>query len=444
MSQTETRTEREPFINEELYQAALNEIYARVESDYEGLEDRILKPVLLAALGYIGDTGITTPTADMATHNVYAILYRLREDLELAEDDEFEITWDAQDNHHIVSYRNSEGVPYRLDAYNETVTRVDHSVSGRNLELVRDAVDSIEIHGDMDLSVQELLRTGLGPERSVILDESTEIALSKVYMYRGRKAVVGYVTKYNAEGAAQTTARTFYQSGSQGIWRYLPSHNNMAWYNKGHGEDSLAVPAEIQAEIADLDNEPTLYPSNAERIFFGTARSTNYEPGITYTVEVERDAYPLHAAESGSGREFRYGDITEPENLLFDESDGDAPDYQAEPVLSWVGKTTFESQVRFEVVPSKNGAFKYVFANTPDNRAWLAYVEDNSEVQSVGVREKWIQPGNFSMPIVEYASQSGNYGVYKPGLGARYVDMWDNYLSKAPFLQDYLSSRRNR
>lgn len=433
---------------ERRYAQAVARIYTEVANGAEGVEARVLRPVLEAALGYLDEDSESWPDPAHSTQLCADILHRLQVDAELEPEDAIGVVYDPSRQHALVSYQDSAGRPYALDMYRETIEEGYCDRTELEEGWMHQVAGMAEIHGDIGLTTTELLNDGLGPVRSVSIDTDTDIALSAVYEYRGRKAVVAYVVKRSSHtepADTSVTARTFYLSNSQGVWRYLPSHSDRSWYNKGHGEDSLAVPAMVQATLADLSHDRHAQPRDSARVFFGTARSTNHKPGITYLLEVERRARYINSAALGTGREYTHlGSMTPPERLAFDEEDGDAPDYESQPVHSWVGDTAFNPGVTFEVITSKNQELKYVFAVTVEGHAWLAYVEDNSDVQSVGVRETWVKPGNFSMPLVEYASQDGGYGVTKHWLPGNYVDMWDKYLSKAPFIQQYLASRENR
>jgi len=295
-----------------------------------------------------------------------------------------------------------------------------------------------EVHGDIGLSVRELDAMGLGPKHELHLDQDTTFNFSDVYKYGSRMAVVGYVTKRNVDNGrsrtptTETTARTFYMSGSQGAWRYLPSHSERAWYNKGHNEDSLPLPFEAQAMLGTLAEQPHAVVADPARPFFGTSRSTERDPGITYQYEVNR--YPVELEGNFYGDSYKR-QLTPPEAVDFRKDSMQAPDFEEEPLFSWKASTNAMADVQYEVYPSRDKNLNYLFCRTSKGEAWLAYVEDKSEVTSLGIRRNWVKTGDLSVPITEYPSQDGGYGVYE---GGTYVNMWPNYLSKVPVLKRYM------
>jgi hypothetical protein len=313
-----------------------------------------------------------------------------------------------------------------------------YNSSSRREEILKNG----EVHGDDGLTVRELDAMGLGPKHELNLDLATTINFSDVYKYKSRMAVVGYVTKRSTTGGdgtvtSETVARTFYMSGSQGIWRYLPSHSDRSWYNKGHNEDSLPVPFEAQAMLGQIAEQPHVAVADSARPFFGTARSTVVEPGITYQREVSRNPIKLE----GNFYYPPHGQLIPPKELDFQPGSVQAPDFETEPLFNWNASTNSISDVQFEVYPSRDKRLNYVFCRTKQNEAWLAYVEDGSEVTSLGIRGNWIRTGDLATPITEYGSQDGGYGVQPQG---RYVNMWPNYLSKVPVLQRYLGVTKAR
>jgi hypothetical protein len=58
----------------------------------------------------------------------------------------------------------------------------------------------------------------------------------------------------------------------------------------------------------------------------------------------------------------------------------------------------------------------------------------------MGVRKKWVKGENLTTPAYEYFTQDGGYGNTSKTNG-RYVDMFKNYLSKVPVIQEYCKSR---
>ncbi len=300
------------------------------------------------------------------------------------------------------------------------------------------AIHGHSFHGDM-LTAQILQQEGLAPKHKIKLGNTTVFLSSTPYnLADGRIAVVGYVEK---EG--QIVARTFYRSNSQGVWRYLPNYTpgknkgDIDWYDKGYGEESVTLPIMLQQALAEFSKEsaPILNVSNPNLIFAGTARDRNSPGTLVLTVEaepkkLEGDFYP--PTEDSKNK---------PEQLQFT-NPSMSPDFNKK-LTSWKQKTSLYGDVTIEVFPSKDGKLQYMFCRDGKGRAWIGGVEDDSEIQTVGLRKTWIKAGDLTTPAYEYKTadvdQTGGYGN-EADRSSQYVDMFTNYLSKIPVIQEYLKT----
>lgn len=297
-------------------------------------------------------------------------------------------------------------------------------------------LNNTEIHGHRRhghyLTPQRLYDNYLEPKYRVELDNS-EINFSSPYdIGDGRIAVVGYVLDYRGT----YVARSYYLSNSQGVWRYLPAYTTesdgrVGWYSKGHGEESTNLPFRVQAALASISTVEVQQIQAAEDIFLGTARGHNaFE---TYRAEIDREPQRLKGNFYPSPIEWP---LLPPEKLKFDDVQAE-PDF-SEVKLSWTQQSTLYGEIKAEVFSSKDGMYNYLLWSNADGQSWVGGVEIRSNSTSLGVNERWVNAGNLTTPLFEYDTQSGGYGTGRNGL---YTNMWENYLSKIPVIQEYLASR---
>ena len=299
-------------------------------------------------------------------------------------------------------------------------------------------LEKVEIHGDdfmgKFLTPKVLKEEGLLPKHKIRIGDSVVWFSSSGYeLGKGRVAVVAYVEK---EG--KVTARSYYRSNSQGVWRYLPNYTvdedgEMNWYGKGHSEESITLPVVMQKALSKITREdmPVLkLKKNPNFIFAGTAPKFGNKRGEYYR-EIEESPRRL---EGGFYAE--RGKKTPPEQIRL--SSEQSPDF-SKLLTSWEQKTSVYGQVAVEVFPSRDGLLKFMFCKDAAGRVWIGGVEDNSEIQSTGLKKSWIKGGDLVTPAFEYTSQTGGYGNEKMR-NRNYVDMYENYLKKIPIIQEYLKA----
>lgn len=302
-------------------------------------------------------------------------------------------------------------------------------------------LEKVEVHGDdfmgKFLTPEVLKEEGLLPKHKIRIGDSVVWFSSSGYeLDEGRVAVVAYVEK---EG--KVTARSYYRSNSQGVWRYLPDYTmsedgEINWYGKGHSEESITLPVVMQKALSEITREdiPVLkLKKNPDFIFAGTAQKFG-KGGGEYYREIEASPRRLEGgfyAERGK---------TPPEQIRL--SPEQSPDF-SKLLTSWEQKTSVYGQVAVEVFPSKDGALKFMFCKDAAGRVWIGGVEDNSETQSTGLKKSWIEGGDLATPAFEYKTgrtdQTGGYGNDRMRKGP-YVDMYENYLRKIPVIQEYLNA----
>jgi hypothetical protein len=307
-----------------------------------------------------------------------------------------------------------------------------------------------DYQGHKRMLTPELLRSaGLYPVREIEVG-SANIAFSKPYEAGdGRLAVVAYVKG----GGQDYTARTYYRSNSTGLWRYLPSYRpdgsgGINHFNKGFGEESITVPSEVQQVLAKMSGPggEILQISNPDFYFAGTAKSVDQisaeQADITYVREVGKDPKKLPGeVGEGPGGDERLN----PEQINVEEAF--RPDF-SKIKARWQQTSevygTPDGQpgnITIELFESNNGEMRYMFCHDQLGRVWIGAVETTGDVGSTGLRRNWVDGGDLTTPASEYSQQAGSYGNENLRRG-NYVDMWENYNSKIPLIQEYVNYKR--
>lgn len=320
-----------------------------------------------------------------------------------------------------------------------------------------------EIHGDeftvyydpstdkkitRKLTVEVLDRAGLAPKYEVQSENATILYSTPYFLDNGGKrlAVVGYVKEDN-----KYIARTYYLSNSQGVWRYLPRYlsdgeSGIRWFDKGYSEESITIPIPFQLALNNIVNEthPLQLPKENPYLYFaGTARQIETrDKDITYHFDVNSVPMDLdfeHYPRFENGRLQKLP----PEEITFDRQPSAKPDF-SRPILTWKQITEQYGAIDVEVYPSADGTLQYMFCRDRKDRAWIAGIENaTSEITSVGLRRNWVNGGDLTTPAYEYETQVGKseYANYADGKG-HYVDMFQNYISKIPVIQEYLETKK--
>lgn len=330
--------------------------------------------------------------------------------------------------------------------YKEKLSKIENfQIETIEDEEAKKILDKVEIHGDdfmgKFLSIEILKEEGLLPKHKIRIGDSVVWFSSSGYeLDEGRVAIVAYVEK---EG--KLTACSYYRSNSQGVWRYLPDYlmsegGIIEWYGKGHGEESITLPIVAQQALAEITREgmPILrLKQNPDFIFAGTAQKVGKKDGLYYR-EIEPTPKKLEGdfyAEQGK---------TSPDEIRLTE--GQSPDF-SKLLTSWEQGTSLYGQVIIEVFPSKDGKLKFMFCKDSIGRSWIGGIEDDSEIQTTGLKKSWIEGGDLATPAYEYKTgrtdQTGGYGNDKMEKYP-YVDMYENYLKKIPVIHAYEASLAQR
>jgi hypothetical protein len=249
-------------------------------------------------------------------------------------------------------------------------------------------------------------------------------------------------------------------------------------YGKGYGEESVALPFELQQSLAKITGPgtPLLKVKNPELVAFGAARYASPEE-MTLMRQYRKAKNPDDQQEALRLLKERREDVSgrsafafmeevnlkpvqldgnfypptsdqkvPPQAMLFRNPD-EAPDFTL-PEAAWeLSSDIYRGSVRAEVFSSKDRKLRYLFFRDGEGRAWIGGVQiAESPIRSTGLRSEWVSAGDLCTPAFEYKEQEGGYGKSRVFRGARgqYVDMFQNYLSKVPVIQEYLASVKAR
>lgn len=333
------------------------------------------------------------------------------------------------------------------DPAQPTEVQLDVLTSERSAELMGRAViagDSWRGGGiERSLSTHALTLAKLVPLFTLRVD-GTEISLSDIFgLPGGRAAVIAYVAVGD-----EVKVRTYYRANTQGFWRYLPDYTRRAdgkidFYCIGYGEESVMVPMEVQAALAQIEKMRGMkvLPGTTDPEFLAAGTAAAYDSRQDYQTQwsygrMRGDYYQEVSAEPvnhdfgihGSGQK------KAPYTLSIDYNR--APDFGTR-VLRYEIETADAGPVTVDGFRSVDGQYNWLFCRDSKGRAWVGQVEAISPMTSMGIRRDFIALGDFMTPLYEHTGQAGIYGDRNDTKGARQC-MWSNYLSNIPLIQEYL------
>lgn len=321
-------------------------------------------------------------------------------------------------------------------------------------------INGVEFRGKK-LTPEDLANDGIFPEFKVKINDTVDCYLSKAYEVAGKRLALNAFIK--DPNTSIYTVRSYYRSNSQGLWRYLPDYKanyddklveQLSWFGKGFSEESTTLPADLQKSLAQItENEENLLPTQKDGSqidytfdFVGTAplydsyisKKTNYYSGEVKQIPNRLNGYVYHGQL----------DKTPPEKVNIDYQQ--SPDF-SKIISTWKQNSDQYGEVTFEVFSSNNGKLKYTFCKDLEGKAWIGNIEDDSKITSIGIHESWIKYDDLTTPLAEYYytdnngrihDQTAGYGGKRIGESS-YVDMFENYLSKIPVIQEYIDRQHN-
>ncbi|MGI5897961.1 MAG: hypothetical protein ACOX6Q_02265 [Candidatus Dojkabacteria bacterium] len=136
----------------------------------------------------------------------------------------------------------------------------------------------------------------------------------------------------------------------------------------------------------------------------------------------------------GVSRGDEYRKKIAPENIVLTKEE--SPNF-SNSIAKWNYSTPLLGKITAEVFDSNNGKLRYIFCRNEFGASWIANIEvNNSEITSTGLKKEWVYSPDLTTPPIERGQQTDVYFGEKIS-GTKYYDMYKNYLSKIPVIQEY-------
>lgn len=309
-------------------------------------------------------------------------------------------------------------------------------------DIPRDANYNEAIEKSGASAVNRLAKRSLQPHHRITIGTSIfYLSGCSLVDVRGNDPDRIYTMLYIEMPDGKLMARPCTRSKSQGIWRLIPASTEF-WHSKGFGEDGIALSAELQKAMSVL-GKPTL-GMESDKIVAMTGKR-DILPSSTFVTK--NNIRPLRLgmfcepSDSESGKQRKLDPGEHRAFSFFDISD--KPDFSV-TLASWSEKIPLYGETLFEVFGSTNGKYRYIFCKDKKNRAWIASIDVAvSPFTTSGIRFDWVDGGDLTTPAFEYLSQAGKYGDsgLRAGVGNKYVDVFRQYVSRLPLIQEYLAKR---
>jgi len=312
-----------------------------------------------------------------------------------------------------------------------------------------------EIRGDKykgnRLTREQLAQAGLSPKYTVDTAEGS-MFISAPFMAETRTAFIVYT-----QSEKGIVARTYYLSGSHGMWKYLPNYTTkknpntgesdpnggIAWYGKSMSQEAITAPFQLQKKLSQLAAKvkPVDTGGNWDYYFAGTTKRLKYSgehnPGHSIYKEVGWEPMMLPGNLAN-----RVGGKLPPEQVKISNA-ANKPDFSRR-IDSYTNEHPAYGEIKNEVYLSHDGIYKYVFCTDGQGRTWIGNIQANkARIGSTGVRSMWVDAGDLTTPAFDYREEAGGYG----NLGLQhgnYVDMYQKYVSKIPLIKEYKAMKSGK
>lgn len=306
---------------------------------------------------------------------------------------------------------------------------------------------------------EQFKKDNLQPKHKLKIGDATYWVSTPMKSSSGRSVVVAYVEKNG-----KLIARPFYRSNSHALFKYVGQMDDSSWLCKEYGEESIVAPVELQKLLAEIttDGQPQLpirgsyvrdriVDSMSEEEYnliqeiLNTTDDTKKREAAKKLKDLSKDYEPDYRKEidvipmriGGDLYSLKHEEKKPPEKLVITDPN-QAPNFSTK-LMSWAGKNPYYGEINYDVFASADGKLKYIFCKDKKGRAWIAGIENDSEVGSTGLKKSWVTAGDLETPAYEYKDYAATYGNDKD-VNGDYIDMFANYLSKIPVIQEYLKA----
>jgi hypothetical protein len=281
------------------------------------------------------------------------------------------------------------------------------------------------------LTTSFLASRGLEPVATIAAGDK-KIHISAPYQSDagGRPAFVAYVE----DKAGNVKARTFYLSKSQGLWRSASHFGPNGWIGKGSAsEESTNIPIPMQKMLyARMEQgAKQLSKADSDTAFYGGLAMGGHNPPKEFSDGLTVDTFGQFSRKTGDG----YGD---PSSFTLS-NPGQGPMLEKLEDHYKINHP-MHGTIDAYVYPSRDGSSRYMFYRDNSGRSWIASIEDaKAPLTGYGVRTHVLDPGDLTMPALEYAQQvpedyKGQY-VHPP-----YVDA-SRYTHSLPVVRAFMRAQ---
>jgi hypothetical protein len=296
---------------------------------------------------------------------------------------------------------------------------------------------------NVDLTKETLARNDLLPKWMVHFGDTTVYLTDKLFTKVSEKKPRPNTIIYIEDKERGLVARSCYKSRSQTVWRLLPAYRRNH-FHKGHGEEQLTLTPEIQRALNYLCKTEQI--KEAEVVFYGAAKN-GHSLAASFQSEIKREPITLGEGffDDNYSKRPKKVDPKDPESFKFDDEE-DKPDFSG-LIDSWTEENDLNGLVTFELFESKNSRLRYLFCRDTRGRAWITGIDlKDAKMTSQGIKEQWVRGGDLCTPVFEYWKQAGGYANsnFQAGEEEQYYDMYKNYLSHIPIIQEYQASVATR
>lgn len=297
------------------------------------------------------------------------------------------------------------------------------------------------------LGIPSLVNAGLEPFFEVSIDNQP-VYLSNLFQLTSEQmAAIAYIPSPTG-----VKVRSFYRNKNRAVWHYFPDYirditgEGIDVFGAGFHEKSTTLPIILQSALNQIERNRDiidLSTTNPDFLFAGTAYAYNtrqeyreaYSRGVLrgdFYHEVSSTAY-----NADSGAVISQGRRKIAPQLLSVNAEA-APDFET-LLTRYSAYSGFAGQIMGEGFHSVDKQTNWLFYSDYRGRCWVANIETISPVTSTGCRREWLLPTDISTPLYESTHLADGYGDPGDTRNGSYVSMWNNYLSKIPLIQQYLS-----
>lgn len=311
------------------------------------------------------------------------------------------------------------------DKQNDILSKLDFGSTPLETQVLRYQLDSAE----------------LKPHYSMRISDKTIVHFSDIFsMNKTRPAIIGFI-----ERNSKVTPHSYYLSGSQGVWRYLPGWTDLKdtpkWFVKNGLEQCLNLPIPMQKALAEIASRTptatTVDGQTYDDLFFDIAGEVKGDADGLLEFQGLNKLYPpdgIRKSIIGS----------KPESIDFTSADDPQHPNFSRHTDTWTIDTPTYGRIEVEIFPSNDHELNYMFCRDSKGRTWIAGIDvADSPIKTMGLRKTIFNSRLLTIPVFEYSSTFEAKKYEAPSITTYYSDMWPVFHSKLPVIQRYLDAKKS-